>query len=293
MGSPRVQGVALLAGLLRAINKRCCQHPPLDPRLFSSSPPLSLCIYIRVCVYTCIYIFLSFLFAFFFFFLTFFILPSSSLPLSSRDLFFLAHAFSQESSSSLSFSLAVWNIRFNPPIRFPNRSFFSSPFFSLSGQSQGDYFPSIFVVLDFFLVFRLDRFHAFRVVSQIPPLRLSFLLYRIQGISLSIFPVDSSRNRLDFRSLPPRLSRIPPLATLSLSFVPPLGIFTSSLFVARYFIISFTFMQFMQLHTKLISFSIVKFLNSTMFFLDRFILLPHSSFINFLLLPFDSRGNIL
>lgn len=266
--------MALLAGLLRAINKRCCQHPPLDPRLFSSSPPLSLCIYIRVCVYTCIYIFLSFLFAFFFSFLLF-SLPFSSLPLSSRDLFFLTRAFSQESSSSLSFSLAVWNIRFNPPIRFPNRSFFSSPFFSLSGQSQGDYFPSIFVVLDFFLVFRLDRFHAFRVVSQIPPLRLSFLLYRIQGISLSIFPVDSSRNRLDFRSLPPRLSRIPPLATLSLSFVPPLGIFTSSLFVARYFIISFTFMQFMQLHTKLISFSIVKFLNSTMFFLDRFILLPH------------------
>lgn len=274
MGSPRVQGVALLAGLLRAINKRCCQHPPLDPRLFSSSPPLSLCIYTCVCIYMYIY-FSVFSLRVLFFFLTFFILPSSSLPLSSRDLFFLARAFSQESSSFLSFSLAVWNIRFNPPIRFPNRSFFSSPFFSLSGQSQGDYFPSIFVVLDFFLVFRLDRFHAFRVVSQIPPLRLSFLLYRIQGISLSIFPVDSSQNRLDFRSLPPRLSRIPPLATLSLSFVPPLGIFTSSLFVARYFITSFTFMQFMQLHTKLISFSIVKFLNSTMFFLDRFILLPH------------------
>lgn len=220
MGSPRVQGVALLAGLLRAINKRCCQHPPLDPRLFSSSPPLSLCIYIRVCVYTCIYIFLSFLFAFFFSFLLF-SLPFSSLPLSSRDLFFLTRAFSQESSSSLSFSLAVWNIRFNPPIRFPNRSFFSSPFFSLSGQSQGDYFPSIFVVLDFFLVFRLDRFHAFRVVSQIPPLRLSFLLYRIQGISLSIFPVDSSRNRLDFRpSLQGCLEYRPWLHFPSLSFRP-------------------------------------------------------------------------
>lgn len=153
MGSPRVQGVALLAGLLRAINKRCCQHPPLDPRLFSSSPPLFLYIYIRVCVCIYMYIYFSvFSLRVLFFFLTFFILPSSSLPLSSRDLFFLARAFSQESSSSLSFSLAVWNIRFNPPIRFPNRSFFSSPFFSLSGQSQGDYFPSIFVVLLWFFV---------------------------------------------------------------------------------------------------------------------------------------------
>lgn len=34
--------MALLAGLLRAINKRRCQHPPLDPRLFSPCLALSL-----------------------------------------------------------------------------------------------------------------------------------------------------------------------------------------------------------------------------------------------------------
>lgn len=182
-----------------------------------------------------IYIFLSFLFTFFFF-LTFFILPSSFLPLSSRDLFFLTRAFSQESSSSLFhfLSLPLSGIRFNPSIRFPNRSFFFSPFFSLSGiffslsVSRG-LFSLYLPELDF-SGFLLDRFYvpndfsdsSFKIV-------LPSLSVRIQGISLSIFPVDSSRNRLDFRPLPsPKLSRIPPLATLSLSFVPPLGIFTSS-----------------------------------------------------------------
>lgn len=31
-------GGSALAGLLRAINKRCCQHPPLDPRLHHPPP---------------------------------------------------------------------------------------------------------------------------------------------------------------------------------------------------------------------------------------------------------------
>lgn len=174
-----------------------------------------------------IYIFLSFLFTFFFF-LTFFILPSSFLPLSSRDLFFLTRAFSQESSSSLFhfLSFSVWN-SFQSINSFPKSIVFPSPFFSLS-VSRG-LFSLYLPELDF-SGFLLDRFYvpndfsdsSFKIV-------LPSLSVRIQGISLSIFPVDSSRNRLDFRPLPsPKLSRIPPLATLSLSFVPPLGIFTSS-----------------------------------------------------------------
>lgn len=229
--------------------------------------------YIYVCVYIHVYIFFC-LFSSRSFFLSYFFHYPFLLSPYPLEIFFSSHVLSLKKVHRLSLSLSLSGIF----VSIHQFVFQIDRFFLLLSflyQSQGDYFPSIFVVLDFFLVFRLDRFHAFRVVSQIPPLRLSFLLYRIQGISLSIFPVDSSQNRLDFRSLPPRLSRIPPLATLSLSFVPPLGIFTSSLFVARYFITSFTFMQFMQLHTKLISFSIVKFLNSTMFFLDRFILLPH------------------
>lgn len=86
MGSRRVQGVALLAGLLRAINKRCCQHPPLDPRLFSSSPPLSL----YICVYICIYIFFC-LFSsrsFFFLLFSFYPLLFSPYPL---EIFFSSH----------------------------------------------------------------------------------------------------------------------------------------------------------------------------------------------------------
>lgn len=174
-----------------------------------------------------IYIFLSFLFTFFFF-LTFFILPSSFLPLSSRDLFFFTRAFSQESSSSLFhfLSFSVWN-SFQSINSFPKSIVFPSPFFSLS-VSRG-LFSLYLPELDF-SGFLLDRFYvpndfsdsSFKIV-------LPSLSVRIQGISLSIFPVDSSRNRLDFRPLPsPKLSRIPPLATLSLSFVPPLGIFTSS-----------------------------------------------------------------
>lgn len=273
MGSPRVQGVALLAGLLRAINKRCCQHPPLDPRLFSSSPPLFLYIYIRVCVCIYMYIYFSvFSLRVLFFFLTFFITLFFSPLILSRSFFPRTCFLSRKFIVSLFLSRCL-EYSFQSTNSFPKSIvFFFSFLFFIRTVSRGLF--SLYLRRSS-LVFRLDRFHAFRVVSQIPPLRLSFLLYRIQGISLSIFPVDSSQNRLDFRSLPPRLSRIPPLATLSLSFVPPLGIFTSSLFVARYFITSFTFMQFMQLHTKLISFSIVKFLNSMMFFLDRFILLPH------------------
>lgn len=172
-----------------------------------------------------IYIFLSFLFTFFFF-LTFFILSSSFLPLSSRDLFFLTRAFSQESSSSLFhfLSFSVWN-SFQSINSFPKSIVFPSPFFSLS-VSRG-LFSLYLPELDF-SGFLLDRFYvpndfsdsSFKIV-------LPSLSVRIQGISLSIFLVDSSRNRLDFRPLP-KLSRIPPLATLSLSFVPPLGIFTSS-----------------------------------------------------------------
>lgn len=229
--------------------------------------------YIYVCVYIHVYIFFC-LFSSRSFFLSYFFHYPFLLSPYPLEIFFSSHVLSLKKVHRLSLSLSLSGI-FVSIHQFVSQIDRFFLLLSFLYQSQGDYFPSIFVVLDFFLVFRLDRFHAFRVVSQIPPLRLSFLLYRIQGISLSIFPVDSSQNRLDFRSLPPRLSRIPPLATLSLSFVPPLGIFTSSLFVARYFIISFTFMQFMQLHTKLISFSIVKFLNSMMFFLDRFILLPH------------------
>lgn len=131
-----------------------------------------------------IYIFLSFLFTFFFF-LTFFILPSSFLPLSSRDLFFLTRAFSQESSSSLFhfLSLPLSGIRFNPSIRFPNRSFFFLLSFlyqesSFLYQSQGDYFPSIFPNLTSLVFFSIDS--TFRMISQTPPLRLSFLLYRFE-----------------------------------------------------------------------------------------------------------------
>lgn len=174
MGSRRVQGVALLAGLLRAINKRCCQHPPLDPRLFSSSPPLSL----YICVYIYFSVFSSHVLFFYFFHSSLWI---SFLPLSSRDLFFLTRAFSQESSSSLSFSLAVWN-SFQSTNSFSLRSLFFSPFFSLSRQSQEDYFSSIFVVLELdFSSFPLDRFHAFRMVSQTLSIRLSFLFYRFES----------------------------------------------------------------------------------------------------------------
>lgn len=107
MGSRRVQGVALLAGLLRAINKRCCQHPPLDPRLFSSSPPLSL----YICVYICIYIFFCLFssrsfFSYFFHFTLFF-----SPLILSRSFFPHTCLFSRKFivSLSLSFSPAVWN----------------------------------------------------------------------------------------------------------------------------------------------------------------------------------------
>lgn len=231
MGSRRVQGVALLAGLLRAINKRCCQHPPLDPRLFSSSPPLSL----YICVYICIYIFFCLFssrsfFSYFFHFTLFF-----SPLILSRSFFPHTCLFSRKFivSLSLSFSPAVWN-SFQSINSFPKSIVFFSPFFSLSAiffslSVSRELFSLYLPELDF-SGFLLDQFYvpndfsdsSFKIV-------LPSLSVRIQGISLSIFPVDSSRNRLDFRPLPsPKLSRIPPLATLSLSFVPPLGIFTSS-----------------------------------------------------------------
>lgn len=126
-----------------------------------------------------IYIFLSFLFTFFFFSYFFhFTLFFSPLLLSSRDLFFLTRAFSQESSSSLFhfLSLPLSGIRFNPSIRFPNRSFFL--LLSFLYQSQGDYFPSIFPNLTSLVFFSIDS--TFRMISQTPPLRLSFLLYRFE-----------------------------------------------------------------------------------------------------------------
>lgn len=181
-----------------------------------------------------IYIFLSFLFTFFFFLLfSFYPLLFSPYPLE----IFFSHTclFSRKFivSLSLSFSPVVWN-SFQSINSFPKSIVFFSSFFSLSGiffslsVSRG-LFSLYLPELDF-SGFLLDRFYvpndfsdsSFKIV-------LPSLSVRIQGISLSIFPVDSSRNRFDFRPLPsPKLSRIPPLATLSLSFVPPLGIFTSS-----------------------------------------------------------------
>lgn len=195
-----------------------------------------------------IYIFPSFLFTFFFF-LTFFILPSSFLPLSSRDLFFLTRAFSQESSSSLFhfFSLPLSGIRFNPSIRFPNRSFFF--LLSFLYQSQGDYFPSIFPNLTSLVFFSIDS--TFRMISQTPPLRLSFLLYR--------FEFKEFHSRF-FLSIPPGTDSIfdpsPPPSCLeyrpwlhfpSLSFRPWEFSLRASSLVARHFA-SFTFMQFVISH---------------------------------------------
>lgn len=82
-------GVAVLAGLLRAINKRRCQHPPLDPRL--STLPLSL----------------SFLFTLFF---------SVFIPL---DIFFLSRASPLEKLRRLLLS----RTRFNLPCSFADRLF--------------------------------------------------------------------------------------------------------------------------------------------------------------------------
>lgn len=175
-----------------------------------------------------IYIFLSFLFTFFFFSYFFHFTLFFSPLILSRSFFPHTCLFSRKFivSLSLSFSPAVWN-SFQSINSFPKSIVFPSPFFSLS-VSRG-LFSLYLPELDF-SGFLLDRFYvpndfsdsSFKIV-------LPSLSVRIQGISLSIFPVDSSRNRLDFRPLPsPKLSRIPPLATLSLSFVPPLGIFTSS-----------------------------------------------------------------
>lgn len=174
-----------------------------------------------------IYIFLSFLFTFFFFLLfSFYPLLFSPYPL---EIFFSSHVPFLKKVHRLSFTFFLSRcLEFVSIHQFVSQiDRFFSPFFSLS-VSRG-LFSLYLPELDF-SGFLLDRFYvpndfsdsSFKIV-------LPSLSVRIQGISLSIFPVDSSRNRLDFRPLPsPKLSRIPPLATLSLSFVPPLGIFTSS-----------------------------------------------------------------
>ena len=215
---------------------------------------------------------------------------------SLRVLFFLSYFF----HFTLFFSPLILSRSFFPRTCFLSRKFIVSLFLSrcleYSFQSTNSFPKSIVFFFSFLFFIRTVSRGLFSLCLRRSCLLLGFssrLIPRVpSGFSDSSFKIvlpslSNPRNfTLDFScrflpeptwfsSLPPRLSRIPPLATLSLSFVPPLGIFTSSLFVARYFIISFTFMQFMQLHTKLISFSIVKFLNSMMFFLDRFILLPH------------------
>lgn len=123
-----------------------------------------------------IYIFLSFLFTFFFFLLfSFYPLLFSPYPL---EIFFSSHVPFLKKVHRLSFTffLSLSGIRFNPSIRFPNRSFFF--LLSFLYQSQGDYFPSIFPNLTSLVFFSIDS--TFRMISQTPPLRLSFLLYRFE-----------------------------------------------------------------------------------------------------------------
>lgn len=166
-------GVAVLAGLLRAINKRRCQHPPLDLRL--STLPLSL----------------SFLSTLFF---------SVFIPL---DIFFPSRASPLEKFRRLLLS----RTRFNLPCSFSDHlfSFLPLPHFFIRVV------PKRFAVLC--LCFKIEVHSTFsswsilRVPAYTLPVSSSFSFFfqfvslsseEIPWISLSIFPIDSPTNVLIF-----------------------------------------------------------------------------------------------
>lgn len=124
-----------------------------------------------------IYIFLSFLFTFFFFLLfSFYPLLFSPYPL---EIFFSSHVPFLKKVHRLSFTFFLSRclefVSIHQFVSQIDRFFFLRSFLY---QSQGDYFPSIFPNLTSLVFFSIDS--TFRMISQTPPLRLSFLLYRFE-----------------------------------------------------------------------------------------------------------------
>lgn len=131
-----------------------------------------------------IYIFLSFLFTFFFFLLfSFYPLLFSPYPL---EIFFSSHVPFLKKVHRLSFTFFLSRclefVSIHQFVSQIDRFFFLLSFLyqesSFLYQSQGDYFPSIFPNLTSLVFFSIDS--TFRMISQTPPLRLSFLLYRFE-----------------------------------------------------------------------------------------------------------------